>query len=193
MSRTTLIFGFGLAMALLVGWVAFPRAHSTRRNNSRSSFVTRRMRKSLASQNAASAMLCARTEPLQGFQPWKSALPAIPNGLEEQGRGNLGRQLYQTGTRDSMARLRSATSQRLVLARDPCEAAALACTECHSTYGESDQVRTYQLNRISGYSRDIWGRSISPAAARAARRHEDERLRGLPCSPQRQGGMPRVP
>lgn len=39
--------------------------------------------------------------------------------------------------------------------------ANLACTECHSTYGESDQVRPYELNRISGYSRDIWGHSMS--------------------------------
>jgi hypothetical protein len=39
--------------------------------------------------------------------------------------------------------------------------AGLACTECHSTYGATDQVRIYQLNRISGYSRDIWGQSIS--------------------------------
>jgi hypothetical protein len=33
--------------------------------------------------------------------------------------------------------------------------------ECHSTYGESDQARIYEVNRISGYSRDIWGQSIS--------------------------------
>lgn len=39
--------------------------------------------------------------------------------------------------------------------------AKLACTECHSTYGETDQVRIYEQNRISGYSRDIWGHSIS--------------------------------
>jgi menaquinone reductase, multiheme cytochrome c subunit len=39
--------------------------------------------------------------------------------------------------------------------------ANLACSECHSTYGESDQVRPYELNRISGYSRDIWGHSMS--------------------------------
>ena len=39
--------------------------------------------------------------------------------------------------------------------------AGLACMECHSTYGESDQVRVYQVNRISGYSRDIWGHSMS--------------------------------
>jgi len=39
--------------------------------------------------------------------------------------------------------------------------ANLACTECHSSYGESDQIRPYELNRISGYSRDIWGHSMS--------------------------------
>ena len=39
--------------------------------------------------------------------------------------------------------------------------AGLACVECHSTYGESDQVKVYQVNRISGYSRDIWGHSMS--------------------------------
>ena len=39
--------------------------------------------------------------------------------------------------------------------------AKLACVECHSTYGESDQVRVLEVNRISGYSRDIWGHSIS--------------------------------
>jgi hypothetical protein len=39
--------------------------------------------------------------------------------------------------------------------------AGLTCAECHSTYGESDQVKLYEVNRISGYSRDIWGHSIS--------------------------------
>jgi len=39
--------------------------------------------------------------------------------------------------------------------------ANLACTECHSSYGESNQIRPYELNRISGYSRDIWGHSMS--------------------------------
>jgi menaquinone reductase, multiheme cytochrome c subunit len=37
----------------------------------------------------------------------------------------------------------------------------LACTECHGTHGESDQTRVYEQNRISGYSRDVWGHSIS--------------------------------
>ena len=39
--------------------------------------------------------------------------------------------------------------------------ATLSCNECHSTYGDADEVRVYERNRISGYSRDIWGHSIS--------------------------------
>jgi hypothetical protein len=39
--------------------------------------------------------------------------------------------------------------------------AGLKCDECHGEYGESDQVKVYEVNRISGYSRDIWGHSMS--------------------------------
>ncbi len=39
--------------------------------------------------------------------------------------------------------------------------AALACTECHGDHGSSDTLRAFERNRISGYSRDIWGSSIS--------------------------------
>jgi hypothetical protein len=37
----------------------------------------------------------------------------------------------------------------------------LKCEECHGPHGKSAQLRTYQVNRISGYSRDIWGPNIS--------------------------------
>ncbi len=33
----------------------------------------------------------------------------------------------------------------------------LDCVTCHGHIGESDSLRPYQGNRISGYSRDIWG------------------------------------
>jgi menaquinone reductase, multiheme cytochrome c subunit len=39
--------------------------------------------------------------------------------------------------------------------------AALECTECHGTHGSSDTLRAFERNRISGYSRDIWGSAIS--------------------------------
>jgi hypothetical protein len=39
--------------------------------------------------------------------------------------------------------------------------AALSCEGCHGSHGESTHLRVFQANRISGYSRDIWGPSIS--------------------------------
>jgi len=39
--------------------------------------------------------------------------------------------------------------------------AELQCAECHGPHGTSTSLPVYQVNRISGYSRDIWGRNIS--------------------------------
>jgi hypothetical protein len=38
--------------------------------------------------------------------------------------------------------------------------ALLDCKECHGDHGSSDTLRPYMRNRISGYSRDIWGSSM---------------------------------
>jgi menaquinone reductase, multiheme cytochrome c subunit len=37
----------------------------------------------------------------------------------------------------------------------------IQCETCHGHIGESESSRVYEQNRISGYSRDIWGKSIS--------------------------------
>jgi len=37
----------------------------------------------------------------------------------------------------------------------------MACATCHGDIGESKYLKPYQQNRISGYSRDIWGHNIS--------------------------------
>jgi len=39
--------------------------------------------------------------------------------------------------------------------------AELTCNTCHGEHGNSTGLPVYQVNRISGYSRDIWGRNIS--------------------------------
>jgi menaquinone reductase, multiheme cytochrome c subunit len=41
------------------------------------------------------------------------------------------------------------------------KAAGLACERCHGAHGASEKLRPYEENRISGYSRDIWGPSIA--------------------------------
>lgn len=41
------------------------------------------------------------------------------------------------------------------------EGAKLDCATCHGHIGESESTRPYEQNRITGYSRDIWGKNIA--------------------------------
>ncbi len=38
--------------------------------------------------------------------------------------------------------------------------AGMDCRSCHGDIGESTTTKTYEENRITGYSRDIWGKNI---------------------------------
>lgn len=37
----------------------------------------------------------------------------------------------------------------------------MACEQCHGPHGASETLRPLQVNRLSGYSRDLWGQSLS--------------------------------
>jgi len=39
--------------------------------------------------------------------------------------------------------------------------AKMDCATCHGPVGESEHSKVYEKNRITGYSRDIWGKNIS--------------------------------
>ena len=39
--------------------------------------------------------------------------------------------------------------------------AGMSCEECHGPIGTSTSLKTYQENRITGYSRDIWGDDLT--------------------------------
>ena len=42
------------------------------------------------------------------------------------------------------------------------ENAGLECNTCHGDHGNSSKLKPYQYNRLSTYSRDIWGYSMIP-------------------------------
>lgn len=53
----------------------------------------------------------------------------------------------------------------------------MECAECHGHIGESEHTRVYEENRISGYSRDIWGKSMAGLA-----RNPWDRMKMNDCS-----------
>jgi hypothetical protein len=48
--------------------------------------------------------------------------------------------------------------------------AKVACERCHGEHGKTDKLRAYEENRISGYSRDIWGSAMARISFRPVER-----------------------
>jgi len=55
--------------------------------------------------------------------------------------------------------------------------AEMECVTCHGPIGESESLKVYEENRISGYSRDIWGRNIA-----GIKRNSWDRMKMDDCS-----------
>jgi hypothetical protein len=52
--------------------------------------------------------------------------------------------------------------------------AQLQCESCHGNHGQTDTLRVYQEDRISGYSRDIWAGMKMDDCVACHRRHGTE-------------------
>jgi len=161
MSRNSFIFALGLACALLLGWVAFPRALYVKKNQPLAFLHKSHAEKSgLADCNECHVLRDDGT--FAGLPPMEKCA-----GCHSE---RIGESKAEATLVDTYIKQGNQTPW-LVYSRQPANVffshaihlkrANLSCTECHSTYGESDRVRVYQVNRISGYSRDIWGQSIS--------------------------------
>ncbi len=58
--------------------------------------------------------------------------------------------------------------------------AKMDCETCHGSIGSSESLKTYEENRITGYSRDIWGKSI--ANMLCLKKHTYERMKMDDCA-----------
>ncbi|MBZ5682419.1 MAG: cytochrome c family protein [Acidobacteriia bacterium] len=161
MARTPLVFGLGLAVALLVGWVAFPRVLYVQRHQP----LEFRHKTHAEKSGIVQCSECHAFRDDGTFAGIPSIAICTACHSERIGTTNAEATLVENYIKPGQE------TPWLVYARQPAnvwfphavhvQRAALECRECHSPYGESDEVRIYQLNRVSGYSRDIWGPSIS--------------------------------
>jgi len=160
MRRGLLIFAFGMAASLFAGWYVFPRVlyvkkaqpldflHKTHAENS----------------GVADCSECHTVRDDGTF----AGLPTMEKCASCHSDRN-GESKAETILVNDYIKPGHETPW-LVYSRQPANVwfshaihvkrAKLSCSKCHSTYGESDQIRLYEVNRISGYSRDIWGHSI---------------------------------
>ncbi len=55
--------------------------------------------------------------------------------------------------------------------------AEMECKTCHGPIGESTSLKTYEYNRITGYSRDVWGHNIA-----GLKKHTWDRMKMDDCA-----------
>ena len=161
MARNTLVFSLGIAAALLVGWVVFPRALYVKKHQPLDFLHKTHAEKS----GLADCNECHALRDDGSFAGLPAAEKCASCHAERIGQSKAEAILVDDYIKPGHE------TRWLVYARQPANVffshaihvkrAGLSCTECHSTYGETDQIRVYQVNRISGYSRDIWGQSMS--------------------------------
>lgn len=159
--RNTIVFGFGLTVALFAGWFVFPRVLYVQKHQPLDFLHKTHAEKSGVAE-------CSECHTLRddgtfaGFPPTEKCAACHAERIgETPAEATLVNDYIKPGHETPW----------LVYSQQPknvwfshaihVKRAGLACAECHSTYGESDQVRVLEVNRISGYSRDIWGHSIS--------------------------------
>jgi menaquinone reductase, multiheme cytochrome c subunit len=159
--RNIFVFALGLATALFVGWIAFPRMLYVQKHQP----LDFRHKTHAEKSGVADCSECHTIRDDGTF----AGLPPMEKcaGCHSE---RIGESKSEAILVDNYIKPGHETPW-LVYSQQPANVwfshaihvkrAKLSCTECHSTYGESDQARVYEVNRISGYSRDIWGHSIS--------------------------------
>jgi menaquinone reductase, multiheme cytochrome c subunit len=159
--RNPIVFAFGVAVALFIGWVAFPRVLYSQKHQPLDFLHKTHAEKSGLTD-------CAECHVIRKDGIF-AGLPATEKcaGCHSE---RIGESKTEAILVDSYIKPAQETPW-LVYSRQPANVwfshaihvkrAKLSCAECHSSYGEQDSVRMYQVNRISGYSRDLWGHSIS--------------------------------
>ncbi|MGA2964766.1 MAG: menaquinone reductase multiheme cytochrome c subunit QrcA [Terriglobales bacterium] len=159
--RNALVPGLGLAVALLAGWVAFPRVL----------YVQRKQPLQFRHKTHAEKSGVTQCGDCHAFRD-DGSYAGLPHAetCAACHSDRIGTSKDEAILVDKYIKPGQEVPW-LVYSRQPANVwfshaihlrrAALACAECHATYGESDEARIYQVNRISGYSRDIWGHSMS--------------------------------
>lgn len=180
MRRNFLIFGCGVAVVLLLGWVAFPRAlYVSREQPVRFQHKLHAEKSGMAECDACHAI---------GADGQFGGIPQTPTcaGCHSQ----------QVGTSKDEGTLVNAYVSPgrpipwLVSSRQPANVwfshaihvrvAGLACAECHGQHGQSDRARRYEQDRIDGYTRDV-ATSMTMNDCEGCHKHHNVRVGCLGC------------
>jgi hypothetical protein len=164
--RGSVVFGAGLPLSLAFGWLAFPRIlYRSEAQPLRFSHKTHTGDKG--------GMKCEDCHSVRADGSF-TGIPALEKcaGCHTAPLGSTAEEktlvsAYVEQNREIPWRVYSRQPDNAAFSHaQHVKLAKLACEECHRDHGSTDSLRPYVENRISGYSRDIWGASIARASSR---------------------------
>ena len=161
MARSSVTFGLGLLTVLALGWFAFPRALYVRREQPfEFRHKTHAEKSGVAQCNECHGL--REDGEFAGIPKVEScaACHAEPMG-KTPAEATLVNDYIKKGRETPWLEYSQQPANVWFSHAIHTKRSGLSCTDCHGTDGETDQLRPYAVDRISGYSRDIWGRSIS--------------------------------
>ncbi len=154
--RGKILFLAGILVSLGAGWLGFPRVIYSNRPQ------PVEFNHKIHAQKVAS--LCEDCHVLRGDGSYSgvprlsqcSGCHAAPLGPTAAERDFIAR--YVTPKRQPEWAVYSRQPDNVWFSHTPhVKRAKVKCERCHGDYGTSSGSRVYQEDRISGYSRDIWG------------------------------------
>jgi hypothetical protein len=158
--RGPLLFATGFAAALAAGWVGFPAALYEKSEQP--------LQFNHLAHKDTGGMACADCH---GFREDASfaGIPKLENcaGCHAEPLGNTPAEKrlvehYVTPNRELVWHVYSRQPMNVRFSHAiHVESAKLKCEECHGDHGTTKNVRLYYENRISGYSRDVWGSNLA--------------------------------
>jgi hypothetical protein len=155
------MFGAGLLVTLSAGWVGFP------------SVLYQRAAQPVDFSHAVHSgdkvgMKCDDCHTLRADGSF-AGLPALDKcaGCHAQMMGNTPQEKilvdrYVTANREIPWKVYAEQPENVYFPHAAhVKLAKLACAECHGAHAKTDHLRPYERDRISGYSKDIWGASMA--------------------------------
>jgi hypothetical protein len=164
--RGPLLFLFGLSTMLAAGWIGFPAM--LYRQSAQPLQFNHRVHKEKASMDCATCHAIRDDATFAGIPKIESCGTCHSAAL---GTTQAEKQLvdeYVTPNREIPWKVYSRQPDNVRFSHAThVNRAKLQCERCHGGHGDTTQLRVYEQNRISGYSRDIWGHTMTRTGLRA--------------------------
>ena len=160
-------FAAGALTALAAGWAAFP--HAIYRSQPQPVNFSHKVHTTTAGQKCDDCHAFRADGTFAGIPALEkcAGCHAAPMGTTAAEKNFIDR--YVTPNREPQWLAYASQPENVFFSHiTHVKLAGMKCETCHGDEGISDSLRPFQQDRISGYSRDIWGRPAAHSTVRTA-------------------------